>query len=135
MKLLWGLILIMGMAQICAADYAVQVGAFTDASNVNRTVERLQSEGYPAVTDVFTNQNGTKYQCVMAGPYSTRKEAQNVLAKLKLSGWTGFVRTIYKPLEQSHLQFRRTKSHQHQCSLHLSRHQLLNLQLLSWSQR
>lgn len=85
------------MGQICAAEFAVQVGAFTDPANVTKTIERLQSEGYPAVTDVFINQSGTKYQCVMAGPYSTRKEAQNVLAKLKLSGWIGFVRT-YQPI-------------------------------------
>ncbi len=98
MKLVfWGLVFVMGMVQICAAEYAVQVGAFTDPSNVNRTIERLQSEGYTAVTDVFTNQSGTKYQCVMAGPYATRKEAQNVLAKLKISGWTGFVRTYQPP--------------------------------------
>ena len=87
----------MGMVQICSAEFAVQVGAFTDLSNVNRTIERLQSEGYPAVTDVFTNQSGVKFQCVLAGPYSTRKEAQDVLAKLKVSGWTGFVRTYQPP--------------------------------------
>lgn len=96
MKLFWGLLFWMGMVQICAADFAVQVGAFTDPSNVNRTIERLQAEGYPAVTDVFTNQSGVKFQCVLAGPYSTRKEAQDVLAKLKVAGWTGFVRT-YQP--------------------------------------
>src|SRR5262245_45509245 len=96
MKVFWGLVFVMGMAQICYAEFGVQVGAFTDPSNVNRTIERLQAEGYPAVTDLFTNQSGTKYQCVLAGPYSTRKEAQAVLAKLKRSGWSGFVRT-YQP--------------------------------------
>jgi hypothetical protein len=85
------------MVQICAAEFAVQVGAFTDPSNVNRTIERLQAEGYPAVIDVFTSQSGVKFQCVLAGPYSTRKEAQTVLAKLKVSGWTGFVRTYQPP--------------------------------------
>ncbi len=84
------------MVQICTAEFAVQVGAYTDPANAVKTIERLQSEGYPAVTDVFSNQRGIKFQCVMAGPYSTRKDAQNALAKLKLSGWTGFVRT-YQP--------------------------------------
>ncbi|MCI0616235.1 SPOR domain-containing protein, partial [bacterium] len=96
MKIFWGLVLFMGMVQICAAEFAVQVGAYTDPANATKTIERLQSEGYPAVFDIFTNQSGAKFQCVMAGPYSTRKEAQNALAKLKLSGWTGFVRT-YQP--------------------------------------
>ncbi len=96
MKIFWGLVFVMGMVQICAAEFAVQVGAYTDPANAAKTIERLQSEGYHAVSDVFSNQAGAKFQCVMAGPYSTRKEAQNVLAKLKLSGWTGFVR-VYQP--------------------------------------
>src|SRR5262245_24443608 len=87
----------MGMAQICSAEFAVQVGAYTDPGNATKTIERLQNEGYSVVTDVFVNQRGKKYQCVMAGPYPTRKEAQIVLAKLKQSGWTGFVRTYKAP--------------------------------------
>jgi DedD protein len=64
-----------------AGDYAVQVGAFADAANINRTKSRIKSLGFPAYTDKLGNTTR-----VRAGPFKDKATAEKAAAKLAAAG-------------------------------------------------
>ena len=64
-----------------AGQYAVQVGAFADAANINRIKSRIQSLGLPAYTDKLGSTTR-----VRAGPFKDRSTAEKAAAKLAAAG-------------------------------------------------
>ncbi|MGA7179959.1 MAG: SPOR domain-containing protein [Thiobacillaceae bacterium] len=62
-------------------EFAVQVGAFADAANVNRIKSRIKSLGLPAYTDKLDNTTR-----VRAGPFKDRATAEKAAAKLAAAG-------------------------------------------------
>jgi DedD protein len=62
-------------------QYAVQVGAFADAANVNRIKSKIQSLGLPAYTDRLGNTTR-----VRAGPFKDRATAEKAAVKLAAAG-------------------------------------------------
>lgn len=64
-----------------AGDYAVQVGAFADAANINRIKSKIQSLGLPAYTDKLGNTTR-----VRAGPFKDKATAEKAAAKLAATG-------------------------------------------------
>jgi DedD protein len=64
-----------------AGDYAVQVGAFADAANINRIKSKIKSLGLPAYTDKLGNTTR-----VRAGPFKDKATAEKAAAKLAAAG-------------------------------------------------
>ncbi len=59
------------------APYRVSVGAFANADNAQRQLERFQAAGYPA----FIGTQGD-LRIVLVGPYDTEQEARSVAARI-----------------------------------------------------
>ena len=62
-------------------EYSVQVGAFTDAANVNRIKARIGSLGLPAFTDRLDGKTR-----VRAGPFPNKASAQRAADRLAAVG-------------------------------------------------
>lgn len=62
-------------------EYSVQVGAFTDAANVNRIRARIRSLGLPAFTDRLDGKTR-----VRAGPFPDKTTAESAAGKLEAVG-------------------------------------------------
>jgi outer membrane biosynthesis protein TonB len=79
------------------ADWAVQVAAYADDRHLAEAAQRLESEGYPIVTERFTPPNGAPLTRLMVGPYKDRRDAELVRDRLETAGFPGYVRS-YKPV-------------------------------------
>jgi DedD protein len=62
-------------------EYSVQVGAFTDAANVDRIKAKIQSLGLPAFTDRLDGKTR-----VRAGPFPDKAAAEKAAGKLAAAG-------------------------------------------------
>ncbi|HWU83356.1 MAG TPA: SPOR domain-containing protein [Methylophilaceae bacterium] len=69
---------------------SVQIGVFSDASNVKQLQQKLQSLGYQSYTEKIATSKGEKIR-LRAGPFTSRAEAEAALAKVKSAGMTGMV--------------------------------------------
>lgn len=69
---------------------SVQIGVFSDASNVKQLQQKLQSLGYQSYTEKIATSKGEKIR-LRAGPFASRAEAEAALAKVKSAGMTGMV--------------------------------------------
>jgi TolA-binding protein len=63
--------------------YAVQVGAFSHASNAKKLTQKLITQGYPA----YTQELNSSYR-VRAGKFQSLREAQELEAKLLKEGYS-----------------------------------------------
>lgn len=69
------------LRESAVGEYSVQVGAFTDATNVNRIKARIQSLGLPAFTDRLDGKTR-----VRAGPFPDKSTAESAAGKLEAVG-------------------------------------------------
>jgi DedD protein len=65
--------------------YVIQLGAFANQANAKERQSRLAALKIKFYTETVKSPSGDKLR-VRAGPYSTRKEAERVQAKLKAAG-------------------------------------------------
>ena len=65
--------------------FVVQVGAFSDASMLRETRQKVEKLGLKTYTQVIEGDAGKRTR-VRVGPYPTRAEAQAAAAKLKAAG-------------------------------------------------
>jgi hypothetical protein len=90
-------LLMLAGAAILRADWAVQVAAYADRSNLEVGVESLKKAGYPVALESFTPRVGPPLTRLLAGPYPTRKAAEEAAARLARAGWPGYVRRFTPP--------------------------------------
>ena len=72
------------------STFFVQIGVYSDASNVKKLQDKLQAQGYKSFTEKVTTSKGEKIR-LRAGPFNSRFEAESALAKIKDSGLSGMV--------------------------------------------
>lgn len=72
------------------AQWVVQLGAFSDAANVDRIRTRVKAQGYNVFTEKLPGAGGTRTR-VRAGPFASREAAEQAKAKLALAGLQGIV--------------------------------------------
>jgi len=65
----------------------IQVGAFADADNAQRVLDRLQSNGVPHVFSLLSNGNGRALRRVRIGPIATVEEFDQLAARLAALGY------------------------------------------------
>lgn len=70
--------------------FYVQIGVFSDAGNVKKLQDKLQTQGYRSYTEKLATDKGEKIR-LRAGPFASRLEAESALAKIKDSGLSGMV--------------------------------------------
>ena len=68
--------------------FAIQIGAFKDASKVQELVAQMKQAKRPVFTDQVPVTGGTITR-VRIGPFSTKEKADSALAEIKLSGADG----------------------------------------------
>jgi cell division septation protein DedD len=68
--------------------FRIQVGAFADARNADRLVERLRGEGFGAATTVFEHD---RFRVVRVGTFGSKEEADRALGALAGRGFSGLV--------------------------------------------
>ncbi len=68
--------------------FAIQIGAFKDATKVQELVAQMKQAKRPVFTDQVPVTGGTITR-VRIGPFSTREKADSALAEIKLSGADG----------------------------------------------
>lgn len=74
--------------------YTIQVAAHRQREDAQQVRMRLQSEGFPArIVDPFGGEADPYYR-VWVGGYSSREEAEAVVAELKAAGFLTYVRKI-----------------------------------------
>ncbi|MBL8512906.1 MAG: SPOR domain-containing protein [Betaproteobacteria bacterium] len=71
-------------------NFAVQVGAFSDADKIKDSIARIKDAGLPHYTENVAVSGG-KVTRVRAGPFDTKNNAEAALAKIKLAGGDGKV--------------------------------------------
>lgn len=72
------------------SGHAVQLAAFTDDKGANALAAKLKKSGYPAYTEPYDTSRGKLWR-VRVGPYPSRDAAEEVRAKLKAEGQSGFI--------------------------------------------
>jgi DedD protein len=72
------------------ASIYVQIGVFTDPENVNRMQVQLSEKGLKSKSELIDTSKGKKTR-LRVGPFSTKKDAELALVKLKLIKLTGTV--------------------------------------------
>jgi rare lipoprotein A len=65
----------------------IQVGAFAEADNAQRVLDRLQSTGMPHVFTVMSAGNGRTLRRVRVGPIGTVEEFDQLAARLAALGY------------------------------------------------
>ena len=75
---------------LCWADYAVQVGAFSDKTRADRYVTGLEKQDFPAAI-YKNNSSPTALNHVRVGPYQNRLVAEDVRTQLEGRGISGFL--------------------------------------------
>lgn len=73
-----------------STGHAVQLAAFTDDKGANALAAKLKKSGYPAYTEPYDTSRGKLWR-VRVGPYPSRDAAEDVRAKLKAEGQSGFI--------------------------------------------
>jgi DedD protein len=63
--------------------YWVQLGSYSDANHAQRSWRAFSNTGMGSAEIFSTNVNGKTYYRVKAGPYSSKTDAEQALAKLK----------------------------------------------------
>lgn len=78
------------------AEYGVQVAAYScyKESLAAKEAQSLRAAGFPVEMRCLA-ENGHKIIRIIVGPYSERREAADVLARLKAAGKDGFIRTYH----------------------------------------
>lgn len=71
-------------------SFAIQVGVYSDATNVKQLQAKLKETGFTSETEKISTIKGEKIR-LKVGNYHTRQEAANALVKLKASGISGMV--------------------------------------------
>lgn len=71
--------------------YTIQVGAFSDLSNMKQTQVSLTKAGFTTTTEKVTTPKGDSIR-LMAGNYTTRESANEALLKLKSIGLDGMIK-------------------------------------------
>ncbi|PKO26339.1 MAG: sporulation protein [Betaproteobacteria bacterium HGW-Betaproteobacteria-8] len=75
-----------------AATYSVQIGVFSDATNVKQLEEKLKAKGLKPSTEKLQTAQGEKIR-LRAGPFATRALAEQALADIKAIGLSGMIIT------------------------------------------
>ena len=76
-------------ADMPAVALYIQVGAFAEADNAQRVLDRLQSNGVPHVFSVASSGNGRTLRRVRIGPIGTVEEFDQLAARLAALGYPG----------------------------------------------
>lgn len=84
---------------VAAADYGVQVGAFTDPDNAERLRLRLLNQGYDPVQVLPLVSGSRDYSAVVVGRLPNQAEAAGLLNRLRGSFRSGFIRPLPEPAE------------------------------------
>jgi DedD protein len=71
--------------------WLVLIGAYRDAANVKQLTGKLKQIGVPTITEHFDSPQGPRTR-VRAGPFKSRVEAEQALAKMKKIGVDGLVK-------------------------------------------
>jgi DedD protein len=72
--------------------YAVQIGVFSDASNVKQLEQQLKAAGFSSSTEKIPTAQGEKIR-LRAGPFANRTSAEEALAKIQAAGLSGMIIT------------------------------------------
>jgi DedD protein len=73
-----------------AGSFAIQVGVYSNAANVEQLQQKLTQAGYDSHTEKIATTNGDKIR-LRAGKFSSRQDAVSALAKLQQVGLPGMV--------------------------------------------
>jgi DedD protein len=75
-----------------AADgnFSVQIGVFSDASNVKQLQDKLAAGGFKYYTENLNTATGSKIR-LRAGPFASRPDAEQARDALKAIGISGIV--------------------------------------------
>lgn len=69
---------------------SVQIGVFSDAANVKQLQQKLLAQGFQSYTEKLNTAKGEKIR-LRAGPFASRADAENALARIKDSGLSGMI--------------------------------------------
>lgn len=72
------------------ASFAIQVGVYSDATNVKQIQAKLKAAGYTSHTEKVATAKGEKIR-LRAGNFTSRQEAADALVKLQGAGLSGIV--------------------------------------------
>lgn len=78
------------LAKKAEGNFAIQVGVYSDAANVQQLQQKLTEAGYISYTEKITTSNGDKIR-LRAGKFSSRQEAVAALTKLQQLDLPGMV--------------------------------------------
>jgi len=87
------LMVLLAVAGVARADYAVQVGAFSRPANAERAARQLRAQGYPVMTRPAAN-GSRPLTAVLVGPFAGRAQARAARDQLRRSHWNGFLRPL-----------------------------------------
>lgn len=73
--------------------YMVQIGVFSDAANVKKLEQKLSEVGFKSSTEKIQTDKGEKIR-LSTGPFGSKTDAENALARMKQVGLAGMIRTI-----------------------------------------
>jgi len=73
-----------------SGTYTVQIGVFSDAANVKKLQQKLQTLSYKSYTEKVDTTKGEKIR-LRAGPFANREQADNALTAIKDAGLSGLV--------------------------------------------
>jgi len=88
----------LGFVTSAAADYVVQVGAYTDLVYAREAADALRGAGFPTKGQRFVSATGREMIRVLVGPFPELREANAALDRLRSQGRRGIVRS-YEGLE------------------------------------
>jgi DedD protein len=73
-----------------SARISIQIGVFSDPENVKKMQAQLSDKGLKSQTELIDTAKGKKIR-LRVGPFSTKKDAETALAKVKSFGLAGIV--------------------------------------------
>ncbi|MBA3696495.1 MAG: SPOR domain-containing protein, partial [Methylotenera sp.] len=73
-----------------AESFTVQIGVFSDATNVKQLQDKLKRAGYSSRTEKISTPKGEKIR-LRAGNFNSRQDADAALSKIKQAGLSGLV--------------------------------------------
>jgi DedD protein len=77
-------------AQVNGENFVVQIGVFSDAANVKKLQQKLQTLGYKSHTEKLTTPKGEKIR-LRTAPFASRAQAEDALIAIKDAGLSGMV--------------------------------------------
>lgn len=75
------------------STYMVQIGVFSDASNVKKLEQKLATVGFKSRTEKIQTDKGEKIR-LRTGPFSSKNDAESALARMKDVGLAGMIVTL-----------------------------------------